>query len=195
MSLRRYQKSLNRQQEMLLPSRVEDYVSDKNTVRAIDTYVDTLNLQSIGYTHTQELTVAGQPAYDPAGLLKLHLYGYMQGIRSSRKLEREVYRNLEVIWLIEGQRPSYKTIANFRKNNSKALKASNRDFVLLCKELNPRIHIINATPLKRLDGIVSVDQNLKLKEVLNEYVQPSNPRGKIPYLLDAKTKYFYRQNC
>jgi hypothetical protein len=60
----------------------------------------------------------------------------MQGIRSSRKLEREVYRNLEVIWLIEGQRPSYKTIANFRKNNSKALKASNRDFVLLCKELN-----------------------------------------------------------
>ena len=136
MSLRRYQKSLNRQQEMLLPSRVEDYVSDNNTVRAIDTYVDTLNLQSIGYTHTQEITIAGQPAYDPAGLLKLYLYGYIQGIRSSRKLEKEAHRNLEVIWLIEGQRPSYKTIANFRKNNSKALKSSNRDFVMLCKELN-----------------------------------------------------------
>jgi len=136
MTLRRYQKSLNRQQEMLLPSRVEDYVSDNNTVRAIDAYVATLNLQSIGYSHTQETTIAGQPAYDPAGLLKLYLYGYMQGIRSSRKLEKEVYRNLEVIWLIEGLRPSYKTIANFRKNNSKALKASNKDFVLLCKELN-----------------------------------------------------------
>jgi len=135
MSLRRYQKSLDRQQEMLLPSRVEDYVSDKNTVRAIDAYVNTLNMQSTGYTHTQEATIAGQPAYDPAGLLKLYLYGYIQGIRSSRKLEKEVYRNLEVIWLIEGLRPSYKTIANFRKNNSKALKASNRDFILLCKEL------------------------------------------------------------
>lgn len=136
MSLRRYQKSLNRQQEMLLPSRVEDYVSDKNTVRAIDAYVDTLNLQLLEYTHTEETTAAGQPAYAPAGLLKLYLYGYMQGIRSSRKLEREVYRNLEVIWLIEGLRPSYKTIANFRKNNSDALKATNRDFVLLCKELD-----------------------------------------------------------
>jgi transposase len=137
MSLRRYQKSLNRQQEMILPTRVEDYVSDNNTVRAIDTYVDTLNLQSIGYTDTQEITIAGQPAYDPAGLLKLYLYGYIQGIpRSSRKLEKEAHRNLEVIWLIEGQRPSYKTIANFRKNNSKALKSSNRDFVMLCKELN-----------------------------------------------------------
>ena len=136
MSLRRYQKSLNRQQEMLLPSRVEDYVSDKNTVRAIDTYVDTLDLKSLKYTHTQESSIAGQPAYDPSGLLKLYIYGYMQGIRSSRKLEREAYRNLEVIWLIEGQRPSYKTIANFRKNNSQALKSSNHDFVMLCKDLN-----------------------------------------------------------
>jgi transposase len=136
MSFRRYQKSLNRQQEMLLPSRVEDYMSDKNTVRAIETYVDTLNLKSLKYTHTQESSIAGQPAYDPAGLLKLYIYGYMHGIRSSRKLEREAHRNLEVIWLIEGQLPSYKTIANFRKNNSQALKSSNRDFVMLCKELN-----------------------------------------------------------
>ena len=136
MSLRRYQNSLNRQQEMLLPSRVEDYVSNKNTVRAIDTSVDTLNLKWLKYTHTQENSTAGQPAYDPAGLLTLYIYGYMQGIRSSRKLERETYRHLEVIWLIEGQRPSYKTIANVRKNNSQALTSSNRDFVMLCKELN-----------------------------------------------------------
>jgi transposase len=76
MSLRRYQKSLNRQQEMLLPSRVEDYVSDKNTVRAIDTYVDILNLKSLKCTHTEENSIAGQPAYDPAGLLKLYIRLY-----------------------------------------------------------------------------------------------------------------------
>ncbi len=68
MSLRRYQKSLNRRQEMLLSTRIEDYLSDKNTVRAIDTYVDTLNLKSLKYTHTEGNSIAGQPAYDPAGL-------------------------------------------------------------------------------------------------------------------------------
>ena len=78
---------------------------------------------------------AGQPAYPPEALLKLYLYGYINKVRSSRRLENETYRNLEVIWLVEKLRPSYKTIADFRKNNSKALTATNRDFVLLCKEL------------------------------------------------------------
>ncbi|MGH8498223.1 MAG: transposase, partial [Methylococcales bacterium] len=78
---------------------------------------------------------AGQPPYDPAALLKLYLYGYWQGIRSSRKLERETARNLEVMWLMEGLQPTYRTIADFGHNNGAALKAVNRDFVLVCKEL------------------------------------------------------------
>lgn len=135
-SSRRYQQSLNRNQTMLLPPSVEEYVSQQNTVRAINAYVDTLNLQSLGFTNTEIITEVGQPAYNPAALLKLYLYGYLQRTRSSRQLERETCRNLEVIWLIEGLRPSYKTIANFRKDNSKALKAVNRDFLLLCKELD-----------------------------------------------------------
>ena len=136
MALRRYQQTLNRQQDMLLPPRVEDYVSQNNTVRAIDAYVNTLNLHQLEFTNTQIVISAGQPAYAPGALLKLYLYGYLQGIRSSRKLERETCRNLEVIWLVEGLQPTYKTIADFRKQNSAALKATNRDFLLLCKELS-----------------------------------------------------------
>ncbi|WP_262966637.1 transposase [Methylobacter psychrophilus] len=135
MSSRRYQLILNRQQEMLLPPCVDEYVNQNNPVRAIDAYVDTLDLQTLEFKNTQPGIAAGQPAYNPAALLKLYLYGYFQGIRSSRKLEREASRNLEVIWLIEGLRPTYKTIADFRKVNGVALKAANRDFLLLCKEL------------------------------------------------------------
>ena len=135
MTSRRYQPVLNRHQELLLPPCVDEYVSRNNPVRAIDAYVNTLDLQALAFTHSQPVMSAGQPAYDPAALLKLYLYGYLQGIRSSRKLEREANRNLEVMWLIEGLRPTYKTIADFRKSNSEALKAANRDFLLLCKEL------------------------------------------------------------
>lgn len=136
MTSRRYQTTLNRQQDMLLPPRIEEYVSQNNPVRVIDAYVSTLDLHELGFNHTQPMKTAGQPPFDPAALLKLYLYGYIQGIRSSRKLERETCRNLEVIWLIEGVRPSYKTIADFRRGNSAALKATNRDFILLCKELS-----------------------------------------------------------
>jgi len=132
---RRYQKTLNRQQDMLLPVRVEEYVSENNSVRAIDAYVNTLDIESLGVKYAQGVIKAGQPPYNPQAMLKLYLYGYLQGIRSSRKLESEAHRNLEVIWLIEGLRPSYKSIADFRKDNSSALKATNRDFILLCKEL------------------------------------------------------------
>lgn len=132
---RRYQPVLNRQQEMLLPPCVDEYVNQNHPVRAIEAYVDTLDLQALGFKNTQSGISAGQPAYDPAALLKLYLYSYLQGIRSSRKLEREAVRNLEVMWLIEGLRPTYKTIADFRKVNGVALKAANRDFLLLCKEL------------------------------------------------------------
>lgn len=83
MSSRRYQQTLNRQQEMLLPCRVEEYVSKHNTVRAIDAYVDTLNLQGLDFKHSQAVISSGQPPYNPMVFLKLYLYGYMQGIRSS----------------------------------------------------------------------------------------------------------------
>lgn len=99
---------------MILPMCVEDYVSPTNTVRAIDAYVSTLDLATLGYQHSQMAASTGQPAFNPAVLLKLYLYGYMQRIHSSRRLEREAVRNLELIWLVEGSKPTYKTIADFR---------------------------------------------------------------------------------
>lgn len=133
---RRYKAGVDRDQGLLLPERVEDYVSADNPVRALDAYVDSLDLEGLGFTHTSAGVTPGQPPYPPAALLKLYLYGYMQRVRSSRRLQQECYRNLEVIWLVEGLKPNDKTIANFRKDNAKALQAANRDFVLLCRELD-----------------------------------------------------------
>ncbi len=133
---RRYREVQSRSQVMLLPPCLDDYVSEHNPVRAIDAFVGTLDLQALGFQNTEAHCGAGQPAYDPGLLLKLYLYGYQHRVRSSRRLEVETHRNLEVIWLCQGARPSYKTIADFRKDNLAALRATNREFVLLCRELS-----------------------------------------------------------
>jgi transposase len=131
MTNRRYKIGQNRYQTVLWPSSIDEYVSENNPVRAIDAYVETLDLANLAIQNSCSGLTAGQPAYHPSLLIKLYLYGYLNGLRSSRKLEREGARNLEVIWLLDNLRPSYKTIANFRKDNSAALKAINRDFILI----------------------------------------------------------------
>lgn len=132
---RQYKQGTKRQQGFLLPPSIEEYVSEENPVRAIDSYVESLDLPAMGFGNTSDALTPGQPAYDPKGLLKLYLYGYLHRVRSSRRLEAECQHNLEVIWLLQGLRPGYKTIADFRKDNLKALKEVNQDFVQLCKEL------------------------------------------------------------
>jgi transposase len=125
----------SREQPSLLPPRIEDYVGPNNSVRAIESFVCALDLAKLGFRHADRGVEVGQPPYDPADLLKLYLYGYINQIRSSRRLEREACRNLELIWLLKNLRPGYRTIANFRKENWQALKAVNRSFVLLVREL------------------------------------------------------------
>lgn len=126
----------SREQPSLLPPRIEDYVGPDNPVRAIDSFVNALGLAKLGFRHAERGVGAGQPPYDPSDLLKLYLYGYINRIRSSRRLEREAGRNLELIWLLRNLKPGYRTIANFRKENWAALKATNRSFVLLMRELD-----------------------------------------------------------
>lgn len=136
MTNRPFKSGESRDQESLLPPRIEDYVGPDNPVRAIDSYVGALDLAKLGFRHAKRReSGAGQPPYNPADLLKLYLYGYLNQIRSSRRLEREASRNLEVIWLMKNLRPGYRTIANFRKENWAALKAANRSFVLLLQEI------------------------------------------------------------
>jgi transposase len=135
MTNRTFKSGESRDQGSLLPARVEDYVGPDNPVRAIESFVCALNLAKLGFRHARRVVGAGQPPYDPADLLKLYLYGYINQVRSSRRLEREACRNLELIWLLKNLKPGYRTIANFRKENWKALKAVNRGFVLLAREL------------------------------------------------------------
>jgi transposase len=135
MARRQYKTGVDRQQVMLLPPSLDEYVSETNAVRAIDAYVESLDLAGLGFQHASGGCTAGQPPYHPGRLLKLYLWGYLNRIRSSRRLELETYRNLEVIWLIQQLHPTYKTIADFRKENSRALKEVYKDFLQVCREL------------------------------------------------------------
>jgi len=135
MTNRMFKTGPSREQLSFLPPRVDDYVAADNPVRAIEAYVGALDLARLGFRHAGAGSGAGQPPYHPADLLKLYLYGYLNQIRSSRRLEREAKRNLELIWLLKGVTPGYRTIAGFRSDNWRALKAANVEFVLLAREL------------------------------------------------------------
>jgi transposase len=121
----------------LLPERLEDYVKGDNLVRFLDAWVDTLDLHALGFVFPKEdARKRGAPAYPPATMLRLYLYGYFHQIRSSRRLEAECGRNLELIWLMCRLAPDFKTIADFRKNNADAFKAVLRQFNQLCRQEN-----------------------------------------------------------
>jgi len=126
---------LSRKQTFLLPKTIEEYVETDNPVRFIDAYVNTLDMEKLGFTHStpQEL---GRPSYNPKDLCKLYLYGGLNHIRSSRKLERECKTNLEAMWLLKGLTPDFKTIADFRKDNPLAIGALFKEFVAFLKELS-----------------------------------------------------------
>lgn len=128
-----YIKGEERNQTFLLPDSIDEYVDENNPVRIIDVYVDQLNMVELTFTRATSPTM-GRPPYDPKDLMKLYLYGYLNRVRSSRRLEQEAARNLEVIWLLKKLRPDFKTIADFRKDNKQALKKVFRQFVHLCQE-------------------------------------------------------------
>ena len=125
---------LDRSQTLLFPERLEDYVGAENPVRFLDAFVGGLDLHVLGFARAQ-CAETGRPPYDPGALLKLYLYGYLHRIRSSRQLEAECGRNVEVIWLLGKLTPDHKTIADFRKDNVKALRGVNRQFTVLCQKL------------------------------------------------------------
>lgn len=125
----------NRSQLLLLPESVEDYVGSENPVRFIDAFVAGLNLTAMGFVRVMP-KATGRPGYDPADLLKLYIYGYLNRVRSSRRLEAETHRNIEVIWLMRHLKPDFKTIADFRRENRSSFKKVFQEFVLLCRQLD-----------------------------------------------------------
>ena len=124
-----------RHQSTLFPESIDDFVTEDNPVRVIDMFVDHLDLLDLGF-ETVNPKLTGRPGYHPSTMLKLYIYGYLNRIQSSRRLEKESHRNVELMWLLERLRPDFKTIANFRKDNGKGIKNVCRKFVELCRQLN-----------------------------------------------------------
>src|SRR6202162_6281761 len=126
---------VDRGQSTLFPALLDDYVAEDNPVRAVDVFVDGLDLDKLGFVGVQPLDT-GRPGYHPGMMLKLYIYGYLNRVPSSRRLERECQRNIELIWLTGQLAPDFKTIADFRKDNGKAIREVCREFVALCRELD-----------------------------------------------------------
>src|SRR5438309_4782668 len=129
-----YIRGVTRNQVILFPESVEDYITEGNPVRFIDGFVSSLDLAGLGFMRAQPAET-GRPAYDPGDLLRLYLYGYLNRVRSSRMLERETKVNVEVMWLLGKLSPDFKTIADFRRDNLKAIKRVCKEFTQLCQQL------------------------------------------------------------
>ena len=129
-----YVQGENRNQLNLEPLCYDEMISEANPVRAIEIIVESMEISSLGFTYS-ETKETGRKPYNPEDMFKLYAYSYFNGIRSSRKIERECYRNIEVMWLIGGLKPDFKTIANFRKDNKRAIKGAFRRFSMICAEL------------------------------------------------------------
>ena len=133
--MKRFMAGQDRSQRTLFPESLEDYIAEDNPVRVVDVFVDGLDLAKQGFDGVQP-EATGRPSYHPAVLLKLYIYGYLNRIQSSRRLERESQRNVELMWLLTRLMPDFKTIADFRKDQGSAIRRVCREFVLLCRRLN-----------------------------------------------------------
>ena len=161
---------VDRSQVLLLPEAVDDYVGRDNPVRFIDAFVDGLDLAAAGFERAAP-KATGRPGYDPADLLKLYIYGYLNRVRSSRRLEAESKRNLEVIWLLRRLSPDFKTIADFRRINRAAFRQVFREFVRLCRELELYGRELVAVDGTRIKAVNSRERNFtkaKLAKALAE---------------------------
>ena len=147
-----------RSQLLLLPEAIDDYVGGDNPVRFIDAFVDGLDLKAAGFERV-EAKATGRPGYAPADLLKLYIYGYLNRVRSSRRLEAECHRNIEVIWLLRNLKPDFKTIADFRSANRAAFKKVFREFVILCRRLDLFGRELLAVDGTRIKAVNNKDRN------------------------------------
>jgi transposase len=132
--MRRFVEGMDRGQSTLFPERLEDWIADDNPVRVVDVFVDELDLGALGFGGVDP-EITGRPSYHPSVLLKLYIYGYLNRVQSSRRLEREAFRNVEVMWLLGRLAPDHKTIADFRKDNGRAIRQVCARFVELCRTM------------------------------------------------------------
>jgi transposase len=171
-----YIKGKNRAQQIFLPSSVEEYVSENNPVRVIDAFVDTLNMSELGFLKAKP-ALTGRPAYDPADLLKLYIYGYMNKIRSSRRLMAECRRNIEIFYLLNELTPDFRTISDFRKDNAEAIRKVFREFTFICNDMGlykKELIAIDGTKVRAQnsdDKVYNTDSLVKKLARIDEHIE------------------------
>ena len=163
-----------RSQILLLPEAVDDYVDADNPVRFIDAFVDELDLSAAGFGRVAA-KATGRPGYSPADLLKLYIYGDSNRVRSSRRLEMESHRNIEVIWLLRSLKPDFKTIADFRRDNRAAFRSVFREFVLLCRRLDLYGRELLAVDGTRIKAVNNKDRNFT-RNSLQDFIRAADER-------------------
>ena len=162
--MKRFIEGEDRSQSTLFPERLDDYIAEDNAVRVVDAFVDRLDLAELGFARA-EPSATGRPAYHPGMLLKIYIYGYLNRIQSSRRLERESHRNVELIWLTGRLMPDFKTIADFRKDNREAIRKVCLKFVELCRELELFSATLVAIDGSKFKAVNSRDRNYTRKSV------------------------------
>src|SRR5580704_13463845 len=162
--MKRFIEGEDRRQATLLPDSLEDYVTEDNPVRVVDVFIAELDLEALGFSGVVP-EVTGRPAYHPATLLKIYLYGYLNRIQSSRRLERETQRNIELMWLTGRLMPDFKTIANFRKDNGPAIRNVCRQFIVLCRQLNLFSQAVVAVDGSKFKAVNNRDRNFTSAKV------------------------------
>jgi transposase len=187
--MKRFIAGENRSQSVLFPERLEDYIGEDNPVRAIDVFVDELDLGDLGFEGVNPEST-GRPSYHPSTLLKIYIYGYLNRVQSSRRLEREAERNLEVMWLTGRLTPDFKTIADFRKDNGKAIRRVCSQFVVLCRNLNLFSEAIVAIDGSKFKAVNNRDKNFtahklkarmqQLEESVDRYLGELDRADRLP---------------
>jgi transposase len=156
--MKRFIEGAERSQAMLLPACIEEYVGPDNPVRVVEAFVEQLDLRAMGF-EGNDPQATGRPAYHPSVLLKIYIYGYLNRIQSSRRLEHETQRNIELMWLTGRLMPDFKTIANFRKDNGRAIRQVCRQFIMLCRQLNLFTQALVAIDGSKFKAVNNRDKN------------------------------------
>ena len=160
----------DRSQLLLLPEAIDDYVAADNPVRFIDAFVDALDMKAAGFARV-EAKATGRPGYAPGDLLKLYIYGYLNRIQSSRRLERETNRNIELMWLTGRLTPDFKTIADFRRDNGPAIRAACAQFLVLCRQFNLFARAVVAIDGSKFKAVNNRDKNFTVAKVAKRIEQ------------------------
>ncbi|NLL67706.1 MAG: transposase [Clostridiaceae bacterium] len=190
-----YITGIDRNQAQMFPELLDEYVNEDNPVRVIDAFVKSLDMVKLGFTNSVNIG-PGAPSYDPKDLMKLYLYGYGNGIRTSRKLEKAIYTNVEIMWLIQKLHPDFKTIADFRRQNKLQMKKVFKEFNLLCRDwdlFGGELVAKDGTKLRADNSKRNnynrkkIDRQLKyIDEKINEYLNALDDGDKEP---EEKPKY------